>query len=96
MRRQQTTHEPWKGKHTMPQPREELALRVKAKQKELEAQLHKLAANALNLKDQEIERIKKKLDEVAELTKEGWENMIDNVAEQLNRWLRDDNGKPEK
>ena len=67
---------------------EELKNRVPAKQKELEARLSELKADAQGKTADEIDRIKTRLSEVRETVKDGWDNLSEQSAKKLNEWLK--------
>lgn len=68
--------------------RDELKTRVAAKQRELEARYLELKADAQEQTRDERDRVKRKLDELQETVKEGWDNLSDRVAAKLNDWLK--------
>ncbi len=65
----------------------ELKDRVAAKQKELEARLHTLRADAQTKSREEVEKLEAKLDEMKSAVKDGWEKMTEASAKKLNELL---------
>lgn len=70
--------------------KEELKARVHAKKKELEARLATLKADAGAGAREEREKIEQKLSQLGDEIRNGWEELTENVAAKLNRWLEDD------
>lgn len=70
--------------------KEELKARVTAKKKKLEAQLATLSADAGATARQERAKIEKKLAEIGDDLRSGWDELTEDVAAKLNRWLKDD------
>lgn len=68
--------------------KDELKNRVQAKQRELEARYLELKADAQERTREERARVKRKLDELQESVKDGWDNLSDRVAAKLNDWLK--------
>lgn len=66
----------------------ELRDRVEAKRKEIEAQLHEARADARGSASENVEKLQKKLDELGETIKDGWDSVTDAVAGKLNDWLK--------
>lgn len=66
---------------------EELKDRVKAKQRELESRFHELKADGRAEAREERDTVKRKLDELQETVKDGWEKLSDKVSAKLNDWL---------
>lgn len=68
--------------------KDELKNRVQAKQRELEARYLELKADAQERTREERARVKRKLDELQETVKDGWDSLSDRVAAKLNDWLK--------
>ena len=66
---------------------EELKDRIKARQRELEGRYHELKADSRAEARQERDKVKRKLDELQETVKDGWDNLSDKVSAKLNDWL---------
>jgi hypothetical protein len=66
---------------------EELKNRVEAKQKQLQARLSELKADAQSKTADEIEQIKAKLKTLQETVRDGWDSMTDATTRKLNDWL---------
>ncbi len=69
---------------------EELKHRVLARKKELEARLEKLQADTAQAKNENVEKLRRKLRELQNTLSEDWGNMKDATIERLNQWLRTD------
>ena len=78
------------SRHMTTSQQEELKDRVKAKQKELEARYHQIKADSRSDVRDERDRLKTKLEELQEMTREGWDRMSDSVRTKLNDWLKRD------
>lgn len=70
--------------------KEELKARVSAKKKELEARLASLEADAGAGAREQRAKLERKLDQLGEEIKKGWDELTEDVAARLNRWLKDD------
>lgn len=70
--------------------KEELKARVIAKKKELEARLVTLEADANAAARDERAKIKQKLAQIGEDIRTSWDDLTEDVAAKLNRWLKDD------
>lgn len=68
----------------------ELKHRVRAKQKELEAKLEKMQADAAASGSEAKESVRRRLDELGEMMQEGWDDMREKTAQRLNEWLKKD------
>ena len=68
--------------------KEELKDRVKAKQRELQSRYHELKADSRAEARQESGKIRRKLDELQETMKEGWDDLTESVTAKLNEWLK--------
>jgi hypothetical protein len=66
----------------------ELKHRVEAKKARLQQQLELMKAEAHGAKNDEVDRIEKKLNELNDTLKEGWENLSEAAVNQLNEWLK--------
>ncbi|GEM_PF-3346603 len=69
---------------------EELKHRVLARKKELEARLEKLQADTAQARNENAEKLRRKLRELQNTLSEDWDNMKDATIERLNQWLRTD------
>lgn len=67
--------------------KDELRNRVEAKQRELQARYLELKADTQERAREERDRVKRKLDELQEAVKGGWDTLSDRVAAKLNDWL---------
>lgn len=67
---------------------EELKSRITAKRKQLEADLAKAKADAKGTSNDASQEIQKKLEELQTYIGDGWDNLSENVASQLNDWLK--------
>jgi hypothetical protein len=67
---------------------EELKHRVLAKKAELQKQLELIKAEAHGSKTDEVERIEKKLTDLNDSLKEGWDNLSEQAVKRLNDWLK--------
>ncbi len=70
--------------------KQELKTRVVAKQKELEARIATLQADAGAAAREERAKLERKLREAKEQVKNGWDQMTEDVAAKLNAWLADE------
>lgn len=68
--------------------KEELKDRVKAKQRELESRYHELKADTRAEARKESGVLKRKLDELQENVKDGWDDLSEKVSAKLNEWLK--------
>lgn len=68
--------------------KDELKNRVEAKQRELQSRYLELKADAQEKTRVERDRVKRKLDELQETVKDGWDSVSDKVAAKLNDWLK--------
>lgn len=66
----------------------ELRHRVEAKRKELEASLERAKADAAGKTSETVERIQRELNELNDRLKDGWDNLSEAAADQLNEWLK--------
>lgn len=66
---------------------QELKERVNAKQKELEAEISRLKADARGGARGQIERLEGKLAEMREVLRDGWDRVTEAGAAKLNRLL---------
>ena len=66
----------------------ELKDRVMQRKKELEARYHELKADSNAEAREEAGKIKRKLDELQEDVKDGWDKLSDRVTSKLNDWLK--------
>ena len=66
---------------------EELKARVEAKKKIIEAEIAQLKADAKGAKNQQVEKLEKKLGELHSALEKGWDNVTDGMAKKLNSWL---------
>lgn len=67
---------------------DELKSRVKARQAELSAQLERAKAEGKEKTSAAVESLEKKLNELSNTMKEGWENLSDDTVTRLNEWLK--------
>jgi len=67
----------------------ELQLRIEAKRKRLEADWAEAKVQANDNKNQAIEAIREKLDELGHTLQDGWDDITEDVARRLNKWLED-------
>lgn len=72
----------------MMDPKTELKDRVMQRKKELEARYHELKADANAGAREESGKLKRKLDELQETVKDGWDDLSDKVSTKLNDWLK--------
>ncbi len=68
----------------------ELKDRIHAKRKELEAELHRLKADASEGTRERAEKLEQKIKEVDRAIEDGFENLKSDTIEQLSDWLKDD------
>lgn len=68
--------------------KEELKHRVMAKKHQLQQKLETVKAEAHGKSNDEVKRLKSKLDEVDDIVRDGWENLSETAAEKLNAWLK--------
>jgi hypothetical protein len=68
--------------------KDELRNRVEAKKHELEARYLELKADTQERARDERDRVKRKLDELHEAVRDGWDNLSDRVAAKLSDWLK--------
>jgi hypothetical protein len=68
--------------------KDELKNRVEAKQRELQARYLELKADTQERTRDERDRVKRKLDELQDAVKDGWDNLSERVAAKLNDWLK--------
>jgi hypothetical protein len=66
----------------------ELKNRIEAKKHELLARYNELAADARAESVEQRTSIKRKLDELEQHVKDGWEKLTENVSAKLNDWLK--------
>ena len=66
---------------------EELKDRVEAKKLSMMAKLKEMSADTRHEAREAGASIKKKLSEVEEYVKDGWENLSDSTSKKLNEWL---------
>jgi hypothetical protein len=66
----------------------ELKNRIEAKKHELLARYNELAADARAESVEQRTTIKRKLDELEEHVKEGWDKLTASVSAKLNDWLK--------
>jgi DNA anti-recombination protein RmuC len=69
--------------------KQELKNRFEAKRKRLEARLAELKADSAQKRSESAEETQKKLDELNNAVKDGWDNLSDAAAERINKMLRD-------
>jgi hypothetical protein len=67
----------------------ELKMRIEAKRKRLEADWAEAKVQANDTKNEAIDAIRTKLDELGSTLQAGWENVTEDVAKRLNHWLED-------
>lgn len=67
---------------------QELKHRAAAKRKELEARLEELKADTLGAKNDAVDSVKRKLHQIDEAAREGWENLSDATARKMNELLK--------
>jgi len=67
---------------------QELKHRAQAKRKELEARLHEMQADAHSAKSDAMETIKRKLDDLQDAAREGWDNLSEATAKRVNDALK--------
>jgi hypothetical protein len=72
----------------MIEQKEELKNRVDARKRVLEARYLELKADTQERAREERDRVKRKLDDLQEAVKDGWDNLSDKVAAKLNDWLK--------
>jgi hypothetical protein len=68
--------------------KDELKDRVKAKKAELESRYHELKADGRAEAREESGKLKRKLDELQETVRDGWDDLSDKVSAKLNEWLK--------
>jgi len=66
----------------------ELKQRVEAKKKELEAKLAQVKADVHGAKNDEAERLEKKLKDVTDVLKSDWDKLTETGAARINEWLK--------
>lgn len=66
----------------------ELKKRIEAKRKELEARIAEGQANANQSMQARAKQAESELEELKSHLKQGWENLTEDVAGRLNRWLQ--------
>lgn len=67
--------------------KDELKDRIQAKKKMLEAKLHEVRADSRKNSRAAVADIERKLDDLNEALKKGWENVGEKVAARINKWL---------
>ncbi|TNE45700.1 MAG: hypothetical protein EP343_25935 [Deltaproteobacteria bacterium] len=67
--------------------KEILKNRVESRRKELESKLEKLKANSKSDGNAIAQKIRDDLSDLQGQLKEGWDNLTEDVAGQLNKWL---------
>ena len=67
---------------------QELKHRATAKRKELEARLENLKADAVGAKNDAVDSLKKKIHQIDEAAREGWDNLSDATARKMNELLK--------
>lgn len=67
--------------------KEELKDRIQAKKKLLEAKLHELRADSRKNSRAAVADVERKLDDLNEALKKGWDNVSETVAKRVNKWL---------
>ena len=67
--------------------KEELKNRVQAKRKELEAKLEEAKADVREATRENRDKLEKKLKELESTLQNGWDNLTEEVASKLNKWL---------
>ena len=67
--------------------REELKDRVEAKKKQWQSKIAELKADSRKEAREKQEVLEKKLENLKQQTKEGYENLTDKAAEQINKFL---------
>lgn len=72
----------------MIEQKEELKNRVDARKRVLEARYLELKADTQERAREERDRVKRKLDDLQETVKDGWDNLSEKVAAKLNDWLK--------
>jgi hypothetical protein len=68
----------------------ELKLRVKAKQKLIEAKIAELKASSASGANEAIQKLQGQLGDLQGQVKQGWEDLTEGAAAKLNNWLADD------
>jgi hypothetical protein len=68
---------------------QELKSRIEAKKKQLEADLAKAKSDAQGKGNEAVAAIESKLHELNSSLKSGWDNLSEDVAAKLNKWLKD-------
>jgi len=69
--------------------KKELKHRVEAKRKDLEANIAKLKADASGSGSDALDASRRKLSDLNDAVKDGWDNMSNAAAEKVNALLRD-------
>jgi hypothetical protein len=77
-----------KGGVRMVDRTEELKSRVEAKRAELETQLKQQKADAQGAMNDQVEVLERKLGDLNEMLREGWERVSDKTVQRLNDWLK--------
>jgi len=72
---------------------DELKNRIEAKKHDVKKEIAELKADSSAEKRNRIESLQKKLDELDEHLRSGWEDLSDAVAGKLKAWLEDDAAK---
>lgn len=67
---------------------QELKHRAAAKRKELEARLESMKADAVGASSDAVESVKRKLRQIDEAAREGWENLSDATTRKINDLLK--------
>ena len=67
---------------------QELKHRAAAKRKELEARLETLKADAAGARGDAMDAVKRKIHQIDEAAREGWENLSDATSRKLNDLLK--------
>ncbi|MCA8924192.1 MAG: hypothetical protein KDD82_20450 [Planctomycetes bacterium] len=73
---------------------EELADRVQAKRKRLEARLQEARADTRKQGREAAEALQTHLDDLSELLSKGWNQVSEDVADKLNHWLSSEPSTP--
>ena len=66
---------------------DEMKDRLKAKKKTLEAKLHEARADSRKESRETVADLEKKLDDIEDALKKGWDNLSESVSARINKWL---------
>ena len=72
----------------MPSQKEELVQRIKAKKKEIEAEIYRLKADAQGVVNEKQEKLEAKAKELTAVLQEATNDFSEKIAKKMNEWLK--------